>query len=61
MTAAELEEARRSIERAKIIAAEDRALIDKARRQVAHIDRVLAESQIRRDGYRRVLRRAGLL
>jgi hypothetical protein len=61
MTAAELENAHRATERAKIIVAENRAAIADVRKREAHLDRVLATSEIKSDEYRRVLRRAGLL
>jgi hypothetical protein len=61
MTAAELENAHRATERAKVIVAENRDALDDARKREAQLDRALATSQIKSDEYRRVLRRAGLL
>jgi hypothetical protein len=61
MTTADLANVQRVIERAKATLAENRAFISTVRQRKAHLDRVLATSQIKSDEYRRVLSRAGLL
>jgi predicted nucleic acid-binding Zn-ribbon protein len=61
MTALDIKKAQQTTERVKRTVAANQATIADVRKREAHLDQVLATSQIRADRYRDVLRRAGLL
>lgn len=61
MTPADRQKMHEEIARNEKLVADSVGVIAKAKAQSAHIDKTLAVSEIRRDEYRRVLRRAGLL
>ena len=61
MTEIDIERARESVKKAAETVEVNRGTIEKAQQQEAHIDRVVATSDIKTAHYRNVLKRAGVL